>query len=94
MKTWEKGPPTSKGLFVIEWMNGGGYAVYDVHDHDGILFAYTCEGMNQERCTRLSKWAIKRHLRIENPDIEALEVAWSARIAVEQPASRPKKKHK
>ncbi len=64
---WEKGRPNDSGLFVCEWTNMGGYAVFQVVNRDGVLFARDTETDRGQRETRLDKWAISQHLRIPSP---------------------------
>lgn len=90
MLVWQDGSPTREGLFVVEWTNCGGYAVFDVRDVDGILFAFHTRDVGDMGCTRLDKWAIKRYVMLPHPEFEVLERAFSRSPDAEKMAREAK----
>ena len=74
-------------MVVIEWLNAGGFSVFDVREFDGILFAFHVRFAVDDGCTRLDKWAIKRHVMLPHPLTEVVE-----RMFSRQPEARTKVK--
>jgi hypothetical protein len=85
---WQKGPPTDAGLYVCEWMNMGGYAVFRVVNRDGVLFARDTETESGQRETRLDKWAVLQCLRIPCPTRQMIGQVFNRDIS-EKDIQRP-----
>lgn len=65
MGQWISGYPTKPGLYVVEWTNAGGLAVYVVVRDKGELWAYDCKfATSHNDPTLLSEWSIKRHFEL------------------------------
>ena len=77
MLVWQDVSPTGEGLCVVEWYNAGGFAVFDIREFDGILFAFHVQFANHDAVTRLDKWAIKCHVMLPHPESEVLETLFS-----------------
>ena len=77
MLVWQDGPPTKEGIAVVEWTNCGGFAVFDIRSFDGVVFAFHVQCNSDDRCTILSKFAIKRHVMLPHPQFEVLETLFS-----------------
>lgn len=68
---WKNGPPTCPGLYVIEWMNGGGLAVYMVVWQDGALYLSDVEvSLPKKGSEDMSQWAIRRHCMLPQTPID------------------------
>ena len=68
--TWTSGPPTKPGLYVIEWMNLRGLAVYLVFRRgmDERLYAFDVRYAHpRETLRELREWSISRHIELPQP---------------------------
>jgi hypothetical protein len=73
---WTNGNPTSTGLYVIEWCNGCTWPeVYlVVKCKDGNLYLSTHQYRENRKPYPLSRSAIKRHYKIEQPDGDGMNI--------------------
>ena len=67
---WQKGPPTAIGLYVIEWVNMSGLAVYLVYNRKGKLRYMDCEKGHGGKTFAYKKFAISRHFPLPMPENE------------------------
>jgi len=68
MMEWIKGRPTAIGLYVIEWTNMAGLAVYLVYKRKGKLRYMACDTGHGNKTFPMKNWSISRHLQIPQPE--------------------------
>ena len=67
---WIKGPPKTIGLYVIEWVNMHGLAVFLVYNRKGKLRYMDCEKGCGGKTYPYKKFAISRHMALPMPEFD------------------------